>query len=154
MASRTVQTSVAVTVAVAVVTLFFLYGNIVTSLGMDTASTGAAPANNEEPGQLIAQDERVGTGERAEIGKQITVNYTGRFTDGRIFDSSVGKQPFTFTLGAGQVIAGWDQGVQGMQVGGKRLLVVPPALGYGSNDYGPIPGGSTLIFEVELLSVE
>lgn len=104
--------------------------------------------------QLVVQDEVVGTGAEATLGKQVTVHYTGRFSDGQIFDSSVGKDPFTLTLGQGQVIAGWEQGLQGMKVGGKRLLVIPPMLGYGPNDYGPIPGNSTLIFEVELLNVQ
>lgn len=151
MTSRKLQTGIAVAVGLVVVTLFFLYGNVITSIGMDT-SQGAAVGG--EPEQLIVQDERIGTGATAEVGKSVTVNYTGRFTDGRVFDTSVGREPFTFTLGAGSVIAGWDQGLQGMQVGGKRLLIVPPSLGYGAMDYGPIPGNSTLIFEVELLSVQ
>ncbi len=104
--------------------------------------------------QLVAQDEAVGTGAEAALGSTITVNYTGKFQNGTVFDTSVGKQPFTFQLGAGQVIPGWDQGLQGMKVGGKRLLIIPSSLGYGSQDYGPIPGNSTLIFEVELLNVQ
>ncbi|MCC7500297.1 FKBP-type peptidyl-prolyl cis-trans isomerase [Candidatus Nomurabacteria bacterium] len=152
MTSRKLQTGIAVAVGLLVVTLFFLYGNVITSIGMDTSSQlGAAGA---QPEQLVVQDERIGTGATAEVGKSVTVNYTGRFADGRVFDTSIGREPFTFTLGAGSVIAGWDQGLQGMQVGGKRLLIVPPSLGYGAMDYGPIPGNSTLIFEVELLSVQ
>ncbi len=152
MTSRKLQTGIAVAVGLVVVTLFFLYGNVITSIGMDTSSQlGAAGA---QPEQLVVQDERIGTGATAEVGKSVTVNYTGRFADGRVFDTSIGREPFTFTLGAGSVIAGWDQGLQGMQVGGKRLLIVPPSLGYGAMDYGPIPGNSTLIFEVELLSVQ
>lgn len=146
------QTGIAVTAGLVVVLLFFLYGNVIS--GIETMDTSQVGAVGGEPEQLIAQDERVGTGATAEVGKRVTVNYTGRFTDGRVFDTSVGKEPFTFTLGAGAVIAGWDQGLQGMQVGGKRLLIIPPSLGYGAMDYGPIPGNSTLIFEVELLSVE
>ncbi len=103
---------------------------------------------------MVAQDEVVGTGAEATVGSTVTVNYTGKFENGTVFDTSVGKTPFSFQLGAGQVIAGWDQGLQGMKVGGKRLLIVPAALGYGANDYGPIPGNSTLIFEVELLNVQ
>ncbi len=105
---------------------------------------------------LIITDETVGTGTEAKKGDTVTVNYTGTFTDGKKFDSSLdaGRTPFSFTLGAGQVIAGWDEGVAGMKVGGKRKLVIPSSLGYGSSDYGPIPGGSTLVFEVELLGVK
>lgn len=150
MISRNMQTGIAVVVGLAVVTLFFLYGNIFMSASnpIDLGAVG------DPVGQLIVQDEQQGTGAEATVGKTITVNYTGRFENGSIFDTSVGKAPFTFTLGAGGVIAGWDQGLQGMKVGGKRLLIVPPSLGYGPNDYGPIPGNSTLIFEVELLKVE
>ena len=104
---------------------------------------------------LIITDEVVGTGAEAKSGSQVTVNYTGTFTDSKKFDSSLdpGRTPFQFTLGAGQVIAGWDEGVVGMKVGGKRKLIIPSALAYGANDYGPIPGGSTLVFEVELLGI-
>ncbi|MGB8816120.1 MAG: FKBP-type peptidyl-prolyl cis-trans isomerase [Minisyncoccia bacterium] len=105
--------------------------------------------------QLQTQDEVVGTGLEAVAGKVVTVNYVGIFTDGKKFDSSIDRGvPFSFTLGAGQVIQGWDIGVQGMKVGGKRILVVPPNLGYGTNTYGSIPGNSTLVFEVELLDVK
>lgn len=88
-------------------------------------------------------------------GKTVSVNYTGTLTDGTKFDSSYDRnQPFDFQLGAGQVIKGWDQGVAGMKVGGKRKLVIPPGLGYGAQANGKIPANSTLIFEVELLSVK
>ena len=126
----------------------------------------AAPANesagntnqtnptNTSMDQLQITDVKVGTGPAAKAGDKVTVNYVGTFADGRKFDSSYDRnQPFTFTLGASQVIQGWDQGVAGMQVGGERKLVVPPSLGYGPNDYGPIPGNSTLYFTVELLKI-
>lgn len=116
--------------------------------------TSASAVSGQTQGDLVAQDEVVGTGADAQAGDTITVNYTGKFQNGTVFDTSVGKQPFTFTLGAGQVIQGWDLGVAGMKVGGKRLLIVGPSLGYGSQDYGPIPGNSTLVFEVELLKIE
>ncbi len=105
---------------------------------------------------LKIQDERVGSGTEAVSGKTITVNYIGTLNDGTKFDSSYDRgQPFSFTLGAGEVIRGWDEGVVGMKVGGKRKLIIPPDLGYGQNGVpGIIPGGSTLIFEVELLKVE
>lgn len=108
-----------------------------------------------ESNELVIDDVVVGEGAEAVNGKNVTVHYTGTFEDGKVFDSSVERgQPFTFFLGAGQVIKGWDQGVLGMKVGGKRKLTIPSDLAYGPNDYGPIPGGSTLHFEVELLGVE
>ncbi len=115
--------------------------------------------NNSQPSQpsegLKIEDVVVGTGATATAGKNVTVHYTGRFPNGQIFDSSVSRgEPFTFPLGAGRVIAGWDQGVEGMKVGGKRKLSVPPELGYGMEDYHSIPGGSTLLFDVELLGVQ
>jgi FKBP-type peptidyl-prolyl cis-trans isomerase FkpA len=112
--------------------------------------------NNSTPSaELQIEDIKVGTGAEAVAGKKVTVNYVGTLTDGTKFDSSYDKsKPFSFNLGAGEVIKGWDQGVAGMKVGGKRKLTIPPALGYGSVTNGPIPANSTLIFEVELLKVE
>ena len=105
--------------------------------------------------QLQKTDEVVGTGAEAVDGKTVTVNYTGTLTNGKVFDSSYSRnQPFSFQLGAGQVIKGWDEGVVGMRVGGKRKLVIPPALGYGDQATGSIPPNSTLIFEVQLVSVQ
>jgi len=108
-----------------------------------------------EVDKLIIQDERIGTGETAVAGKKVTVNYVGTLTDGTKFDSSYDRgTPFSFSLGAGEVIEGWDQGVAGMKVGGKRKLTIPSSLGYGPQGIGAIPGGATLVFEVELLAVE
>jgi FKBP-type peptidyl-prolyl cis-trans isomerase len=101
-------------------------------------------------------DEVVGTGAEAKNGDTVSVNYVGTLTDGKKFDSSYDRnQSFSFVLGAGKVIKGWDEGVAGMRVGGKRKLVIPPALAYGSQDIGNglIPPNSTLVFEVELLEV-
>ena len=106
---------------------------------------------------LIVEELIVGDGDEAQDYNKVVVNYTGALLDGSIFDSSLkpGRTPFTFTLGAGSVIKGWDQGVKGMRVGGKRKLTIPPNLGYGDNGAGNvIPPGATLIFEVELLEIE
>ena len=95
----------------------------------------------------------VGDGQEATPGTKVSVNYKGELDNGKEFDSSYGRGPFEFSLGAGMVIKGWDEGVAGMKVGGKRKLVIPPELGYGSRGIGPIPPNSVLTFEVELLSV-
>jgi FKBP-type peptidyl-prolyl cis-trans isomerase FkpA len=104
---------------------------------------------------LQIQDLEVGAGPIAKSGDTVSVHYTGYLTDGTKFDSSLDRnQPFTFTLGSGQVIAGWDEGVAGMQAGGKRKLTIPPDLGYGSTGAGEIiPPNATLVFEVELLEI-
>ena len=118
-----------------------------------TADTAAEPVTTESGLQYI--DLKVGEGDVAEAGNTVTVHYTGTFQDGRKFDSSLDRgQPFTFPLGAGQVIKGWDEGVAGMKVGGKRRLIIPPDLAYGEQGAGAvIPPNSTLVFEVELLKV-
>lgn len=113
-----------------------------------------ANTNVNVGGGLVIDDTLIGTGAEAVPGKVIAVHYTGKLTDGTVFDSSVGRNPITITLGAGQVIQGWDVGLQGMKVGGKRTLTIPPSMGYGAQDHGPIPGNSTLIFDVELVSVK
>jgi len=98
----------------------------------------------------------LGDGKIAAAGQSVTVHYTGWLTDGKKFDSSKDRnEPFVFPLGAGRVIRGWDEGVQGMKVGGKRKLTIPPALGYGARGAGgAIPPNATLVFEVELLGVK
>ena len=88
------------------------------------------------------------------IGDLLSVHYTGKLSDGTVFDTSLGRGPFQFILGAGQVIPGWDQGLQGMRIGGKRLLIIPPDLAYGREGYGPIPPNTTPTFEVELVAIE
>jgi FKBP-type peptidyl-prolyl cis-trans isomerase FkpA len=111
---------------------------------------------------LAKTDTVVGKGKEAVAGKTVEVNYTGWLHDpaakgkrGKQFDSSVGRGPFSFPLGAGRVIKGWDEGVAGMKVGGKRTLVIPPELGYGAQGAGGvIPPNATLVFDVELLDVK
>ncbi|MFT3708867.1 MAG: FKBP-type peptidyl-prolyl cis-trans isomerase [Archangium sp.] len=104
---------------------------------------------------LQIEDLQVGTGPEAKAGHEVAVHYTGTLTNGSKFDSSRDRgTPFEFELGAGMVIKGWDQGVAGMKVGGRRKLTIPPELGYGAGGYPPvIPPNSTLIFDVELISV-
>ena len=104
---------------------------------------------------LSITDLDLGDGAEATTGQKVTVNYRGILENGKEFDSSYGRGPFNFPLGAGRVIKGWDEGVAGMRVGGKRKLVIPPELAYGNRGAGGvIPPNSTLIFEVELLSVK
>ncbi len=101
------------------------------------------------------KDEKEGTGEGAKAGDTLTVHYTGILTNGETFDSSKPRnQPFSFTLGAGDVIKGWDEGMVGMKSGGNRQLFIPPDSGYGSRAVGKIPANSPLIFEVELLKIQ
>ncbi|SFC91295.1 FKBP-type peptidyl-prolyl cis-trans isomerase [Massilia yuzhufengensis] len=132
--------------------------------GCDRAKT-PQPAPAAQPAQsapiaLQKIDTVTGTGKEAVAGSTAVVNYTGWLFDpsapsqhGAQFDSSVGREPFAFPLGGGQVIKGWDDGVQGMKVGGKRTLIIPAAMGYGEGGAGPIPPDANLIFEVELVDV-
>ncbi len=117
------------------------------------ATTQVAQAVTEPKVESV--DSVVGKGAEAVSGKTVTVHYTGTLTNGTKFDSSVDrKSPFSFTLGKGEVIKGWDLGVAGMKVGGKRKLTIPAELAYGANSVGAIPANSTLVFDVELLDVK
>ncbi|MFY4729733.1 FKBP-type peptidyl-prolyl cis-trans isomerase [Nitrospira sp. BLG_2] len=124
-----------------------------------TLGVGGSMAENKQevitPSGLKYIDQAIGTGDAAVAGKTASVHYTGWLENGTKFDSSVDRgQPFSFPLGAGRVIKGWDEGVQGMKVGGKRKLTIPSDLGYGSRGAGGvIPPNATLIFDVELLGV-
>tara|TARA_B100000287_G_scaffold392273_1_gene404557 strand:+ start:517 stop:855 length:339 start_codon:yes stop_codon:yes gene_type:complete len=103
------------------------------------------------------EEELLGEGEEAKEYNKVTVHYTGYLENGKVFDSSLnkGREPFSFTLGTGSVIKGWDEGLKGMKVGGKRKLIIPPDMGYGKNGAGNvIPPNATLIFDVELLKVD
>lgn len=165
-------TAVAVTLAVLVAGAFLFFGpNVLRPFqSTETASTEQQaiasssasmnenpqlPANEPLPTTLSVKDDVVGQGEAAKAGDTVTVNYVGALPDGTIFDaSSKHGQPFQFQLGAGQVIKGWDQGVAGMKVGGKRTLIIPPDMAYGAQGVpGAIPPSATLIFQVELVKI-
>lgn len=104
--------------------------------------------------KLIIDDVVIGGGTEAKTGDTVSVHYVGTLPNGQEFDSSVKRgEPFAFTLGEGRVIKGWEEGVVGMKVGGKRILVIPSDLAYGDSGYGPIPGKATLVFSIELLGV-
>jgi FKBP-type peptidyl-prolyl cis-trans isomerase len=134
---------------------------MVAACGFRPAATPTATVANPNatevtmPDGLQYSDDVVGTGAEATAGKTVVVHYTGWLMDGTKFDSSIDRdQPFSFPLGAGQVIKGWDEGVAGMKVGGQRTLIIPPALGYGARGAGNvIPPNATLKFQVQLLDV-
>lgn len=126
-----------------------------------TPAQSASPSGTPNPAlaggitALKVEDERAGSGAGAKSGDVLTMNYRGKLLDGTEFDASYGREPFRFELGAGRVIKGWDEGIKGMKAGGKRRLTIPASLGYGATGSPPkIPGGATLIFEVELLKIE
>lgn len=140
-----IQTGIAVALAVVVALGFLFFGSSIFSIPLS-----ATPVTTETmPTELTVVDDVVGTGAEAKSGDTLTVNYVGMLQDGTVFDQG----SYTFTLGAGTVIAGWDQGLVGMKEGGTRMLVIPPALGYGAQGYGPIPANAVLIFQVELVKI-
>ncbi|EOQ90669.1 peptidylprolyl isomerase [Leptospira yanagawae serovar Saopaulo str. Sao Paulo = ATCC 700523] len=105
--------------------------------------------------ELLIQDTKQGLGKEAIRGTTVLVHYTGKLTNGKVFDSSLDRgEPFSFQLGQGRVIQGWERGILGMKEGGKRKLTIPPQYGYGAREMGPIPANSTLIFDVELIKVK
>jgi len=136
-----------------------LVGVLVAACSQSPAPGGGGQGGGQEvttASGLKYTDEKVGTGAEAKPGQTAVVHYTGWLTDGKKFDSSKDRgQPFSFPLGGGRVIKGWDEGVQGMKVGGVRKLTIPPQLGYGASGAGGvIPPNATLVFEVELLDVK
>lgn len=144
---------IAVAVGVLVVA-FFLFGGTIMNLFNNTGNEQVISAGAPQTG-VKTVDVIQGQGAIAAVGDTVTVNYVGTLVGGKVFDSSIDrKQPFTFQLGVGQVIRGWDEGVVGMRVGGKRTLTIAPDFGYGGQTVGPIPANSTIIFEVELLDVK
>ena len=148
MTSRQIKVGIAVVAALTVVALFFIFMNPFFSSGL--------------PGALLSQnavsieDEVAGTGIEVTVGSRVTVNYTGKLENGTKFDSSFDRnQPFSFRLGAGQAIEGWEKGILGMKKGGERKLIIPPQMAYGQAGIpNVIPPNATLIFEVELLEVK
>ncbi len=129
----------------------FLTVILATAYGCGSSNSSTSASGG---GTLVIEDLVVGSGPVAAVGDTVTVNYVGSFTNGTQFDSSSAHGgPYTFPLGAGQVIAGWDQGVPGMRVGGRRRLTIPPSLAYGSQGAGVIPPNATLVFVIDLLSI-
>jgi len=119
----------------------------------DAIVTAAGPNGTLQ--NLIIDDVRIGTGDEVAVGDTVTVHYIGTLQNGQEFDNSNKRgEPFTFTVGAGKVIKGWEEGIVGMKTGGERILVIPAALGYGTAGYGPIPGGANLVFAIELVSIK
>ncbi len=148
---------IAVFVGLVVVGSLFLFGIPFLKLPeiLSPSNTNTSPTSMEQANDLIIQDTVMGTGAEAVAGKKISVHYTGTLEDGTKFDSSLDRgTPFEFTLGAGEVIVGWDRGLVGMKVGGTRVLIIPSELAYGDRQIGPIPPNSTLLFTVQLLGVE
>lgn len=143
--------SIAVFTGLALLTYLFFSGPLMSLFSTpNNAQTNKMPQSG-----FVAKDTVVGTGALAERGDSVTVHYVGMLTNGQVFDSSRDSNtPFTFTLGKGDVIRGWDEGLEGMRVGGKRTLTIAPDFAYGNRGIGPIPPNSTLVFEVELLRVD
>lgn len=135
---------------------YLLFAGPIMSLFNQSSLNPSENLNTELPQTgFVANDIIVGEGLSAEKGDTLTVHYVGTLTDGKVFDSSVDRNiPFSFTLGTGGVIRGWEEGMVGMKVGGRRVLMIAPDYGYGAQVWGPIPANSTLIFEVELLDVK
>lgn len=139
-----------------------VFSVVLAGLSLLATTVSAAPAQGDDAPKTITTksglqitDIKVGSGAEAVKGKSVSVNYKGTLQNGQVFDQSYSRAPFSFRLGAGEVIPGWDEGVAGMKVGGKRKLVIPPDLAYGAGGAGGvIPPNATLIFEVELLGVK
>lgn len=134
---------------------------VVVAFSAAAGGCGDTPTAPSAGAPFSRTDLRAGTGAEVVLGSFVTVHYTGWLLDperpeqkGAQFDSSAGRDPFSLFVGGGQVIAGWDQGLPGMRVGGLRRLIIPPSLGYGSVRNGPIPPHATLLFEIELLDVQ
>lgn len=152
--SKNFIVSVIIGLLVLVVFSYFIFGlNGTTSQGPATQPSPQAVAATSQ--KLQIQDEKIGTGPAVKKGDTVKINYVGTLTNGTKFDASADHGgPFVTQIGVGQVIKGWDEGIIGMKVGGKRKLVIPPSLGYGDQATGSIPPNSTLIFQVELVGIQ
>jgi len=149
-----------IVIFITVVVIIYLVSVIAINLpqkgtSTDEVSFNASPTGTANKATDVQSEElTVGQGQEAKAGDRVSVLYTGKLQNGTVFDSNTDKSnPFTFTLGAGDVIKGWDQGVAGMKVGGKRRLTISPELGYGDQANGKIPANATLVFEIDLLNV-
>ncbi len=135
-----------------------IMASILSGCGSPSTAVDSAVGDTSDmvnrPSGLLIKVLKPSLGPMAIVGTKVTVNYTGALANGTVFDSSVGRDPFTFVLGSGQVIQGWEEGLDGMHVGEIRKLIIPPALGYGAKGQGPIPPNATLVFTIELLSVK
>ena len=149
---------IAVVVAGAGFYLFYLSGSALPEINAPSTENPVAEGTNPpaQAGELVVEDVKVGEGAEAKSGSTVTVHYLGTLADGTKFDSSYDRnEPFSFVLGEGKLIPGWEQGIMGMKVGGKRKLTIPPNLAYGANGVpNVIPPNSTLNFEVEMLEVK
>ncbi len=153
--NKSILTALVIGVVLFGTALYFIFG--LNDKPADTAQidTVKQTADTKTPANLKIEDIKVGTGPAVKSGDNITINYLGTLQDGKKFDSSYDRgQPFETQIGVGSVIKGWDLGIVGMKVGGKRKLTIPPELGYGEQGQGSIPPNSTLIFEVELMGIK
>jgi FKBP-type peptidyl-prolyl cis-trans isomerase len=148
-------------VAVVFVAYMFFGGSIMSIFRGSSLIASSATVNNsienKNMSDVKVQDVTVGTGASVENGMLVSVNYVLKLDNGALIQDSKlvnGGKPFQYIAGAGQLIQGWEKGVEGMKVGGKRILTIPPELGYGSNAAGPIPPNSTLVFEIEVVDVQ
>lgn len=152
------NTKSAVVAIIAVIIVAIIGYVIYSSMSKDAASEDQAPITNTNTAtttpQVEGQEVKLGTGKEATPNSTVTVEYVGRLPDGTVFDSSAAQgKPLTFVLGAPGIIPGFQIGVRGMKEGGERIIAIPPALGYGSQQVGSIPANSTIIFELKLLKV-
>lgn len=161
MENKHIIAALGVGLAILLLVLFLFHSSKTPDVGVDNPLNLSSQSQQAAPTpititQLQVQDIAVGTGSAVvAAGDTITVNYIGAMTDGKVFDSSYqAKKPFTLTVGTGSVIPGFDQGVVGMKLGGKRRILIPSNLGYGDKVQGPIPANSSLIFEVELINIQ
>jgi FKBP-type peptidyl-prolyl cis-trans isomerase len=152
---------IGVGVAVVFVAYMFFGGAIMSAFRGSTLSGSTAAVNNSidnnNMSEVNTQDVVVGTGALVEKGSLVSAQYVLKLADGTLIQDSKqvgGGQPFQYIAGAGQLIQGWEKGVEGMRVGGKRIITIPPELGYGANAAGPIPPNSTLVFEIEIVNVQ